>query len=150
MVNQYLKLEKIEFSGERGQMLSDLVAEMFTEFTEESNQFQSEAKEPLDISNTVSLHLSTYTSCSICRRYSTLYVCTVLSGVVCLCGCRCLLVSMRRSGGRWRTWSRGWGRWCVWRLTTAADLNQFSRYNIILQRKRDREREREFVYFTVA
>ena len=54
MVNQYLRLEKIEFGGIRGQMLSDLVAEMFTEFTELSNQFQTQAKDPLDISNTVS------------------------------------------------------------------------------------------------
>ena len=53
MVNQFLRLEKIEFGGVRGQMLSDLVADMFTEFTEESSQFQSLAKEPLDISNTV-------------------------------------------------------------------------------------------------
>lgn len=57
MVNQYLRLEKIEFGGIRGQMLSDLVAEMFTEFTELSNQFQTQAKDPLDISNTVS-HMS--------------------------------------------------------------------------------------------
>ena len=55
IVNQFLRLEKIEFGGVRGQMLSDQVAEMFTEFTELSSQFQGQAKEPLDISNTVSL-----------------------------------------------------------------------------------------------
>ena len=54
MVNQFLRLEKIEFSGVRGQMLSDLVAEMFTEFTDKSSQFQGEAKEPLNIADTVS------------------------------------------------------------------------------------------------
>ena len=54
-MNQFLRLEKIEFGGVRGQMLSDQVAEMFTEFTELSSQFQGQAKEPLDISNTVSL-----------------------------------------------------------------------------------------------
>ena len=58
MVNQFLRLEKIEFSGSRGQMLSDLVDEMFTQFTEKSAQFQGLAKGPLNISNTVSL---TYT-----------------------------------------------------------------------------------------
>lgn len=58
MVNQFLRLEKIEFSGMRGQVLSDLVADMFTEFTELSNQFQGAAKEHLNISNTVSLHLN--------------------------------------------------------------------------------------------
>lgn len=53
MVNQFLRLEKIEFSGMKGQMLSNLVADMFTEFTDKSNQFQGEAKEPLNIADTV-------------------------------------------------------------------------------------------------
>ena len=53
MVNQFLRLEKIEFSGIKGQMLSDLVAEMFTEFTDKSSQFQGVAKEPLNIADTV-------------------------------------------------------------------------------------------------
>jgi dynein heavy chain len=57
MVNQFLRLEKIEFSGVRGQMLSDLVAEMFTEFTDKSNQFQGAAKDPLNIADTVSQSL---------------------------------------------------------------------------------------------
>lgn len=65
-----MRLEKIEFSGVRGQVLSDLVAEMFTEFTELSNQFQSQAKEPLNISNTVGLpavqSYLIWQCCSIC------------------------------------------------------------------------------------
>ena len=60
MVNQFLRLEKIEFSGMKGQMLSDLVVEMFTEFTEKSNQFQGVAKEPLNITDTVSNRVHLY------------------------------------------------------------------------------------------
>ena len=67
MVNQFMRLEKIEFSGVRGQVLSDLVAEMFTEFTEKSNQFQGAAKEPLNIADTVS-KITLETSCIQCER----------------------------------------------------------------------------------
>ena len=54
IVNQFLRLEKIEFGGIRGQVLSDLVAEMYTKFTDLSSQFQSQIKDPMNITNTVS------------------------------------------------------------------------------------------------
>ena len=49
----FLRLEKIEFSGVRGQALSDLVARMFEEFTELMNTFQSQGNDPLDLSSEV-------------------------------------------------------------------------------------------------
>ena len=51
---QFLRLEKMEFGGVKGQALSELVAQMFNEFTELTNAFQSRSGDPLDISNTVS------------------------------------------------------------------------------------------------
>ena len=48
-----MRLEKIEFAGIRGQALSDLVAEMYSEFTELSGQFQGQAKDPLNITDNV-------------------------------------------------------------------------------------------------
>ena len=42
------------FGGVKGQSLSDLVAEMFTEFTDLMNAFVSKPEDPLDITNNVS------------------------------------------------------------------------------------------------
>ena len=53
---EFLRLEKIEFAGVKGRVLSDLVLRMFEEFTELSNAFQSRSDDPLDINNTVSIH----------------------------------------------------------------------------------------------
>ena len=49
----FLRLEKVVFGGIRGQMLSDLVLQMFNEFTELTNTFQSRSDNPLDTTNMV-------------------------------------------------------------------------------------------------
>ena len=51
----FLRLEKMDFGGIRGQHLSDLVVQMFNEFTELTNAFQFRGDDPLDTTNTVSL-----------------------------------------------------------------------------------------------
>lgn len=50
----FLRLEKVVFGGIRGQMLSDLVLQMYNEFTELTNTFQSRSDNPLDATNMVS------------------------------------------------------------------------------------------------
>ena len=45
----------MDFGGIRGQHLSDLVVQMYNEFTELTNAFQSRSDDPLDTTNTVSL-----------------------------------------------------------------------------------------------
>ena len=57
---EFLRLEKIEFAGVKGRVLSDLVLRMFEEFTELSNAFQSRSDDPLDINNTVSVQCVMY------------------------------------------------------------------------------------------
>ena len=54
IVVMFLRLEKIEYGGVKGQILSDLVQDIFTEFTDLVNTFQSQQNDPLDISNNVS------------------------------------------------------------------------------------------------
>ena len=44
----------MDFGGISGQQLSDLVVQMYNEFTELVNSFQSRGDDPLDITNTVS------------------------------------------------------------------------------------------------
>ena len=53
----FLRLEKMDFGGIRGQHLSDLVVQMYNEFTELTNTFQSRGDDPLDTTNTVSQSL---------------------------------------------------------------------------------------------
>lgn len=50
----FLRLEKIQFGGTKGQSLSDLVEAMFNEFNDLMNAFVSRLEDPLDISNNVS------------------------------------------------------------------------------------------------
>ena len=57
---EFLRLEKIEFAGVKGHVLSDLVLRMFEDFTELSNVFQSRSDDPLDINNTVSVQCVMY------------------------------------------------------------------------------------------
>ena len=52
-MNEFLRLEKIEFGDVKGQMLSDLVATMYSEFTELMNAFQGKGQDPLDLTSTV-------------------------------------------------------------------------------------------------
>lgn len=49
----FLRLEKIQFAGIKGQSLSDLVEAMFNEFNDLMNAFVSRPEDPLDISNNV-------------------------------------------------------------------------------------------------
>ena len=51
---EFLRLEKVEFSGVRGRSLSELVLQLFNRFSELMNKFQSGSYDPLDISKTVS------------------------------------------------------------------------------------------------
>ena len=53
----FLRLEKMDFGGIRGQHLSDLVVQMYNEFIELTNTFQSRGDDPLDMTNTVSQSL---------------------------------------------------------------------------------------------
>lgn len=55
MVMIFLRLEKIQFGGVKGQPLSDLVEAMFQEFNDLMNAFTSKPEDPLDISNNVSI-----------------------------------------------------------------------------------------------
>lgn len=48
----------MDFGGIRGQYLSDQVVQMYNEFTELINTFQSRGDNPLDTTNTVSHHSS--------------------------------------------------------------------------------------------
>ena len=45
----------MDFGGIRGQYLSDQVVQMYNEFTELTNTFQSRGDNPLDTTNTVSV-----------------------------------------------------------------------------------------------
>ena len=54
----------MDFGGIRGQYLSDQVVQMYNEFTELTNTFQSRGDNPLDTTNTVSDH-SNYLVCLI-------------------------------------------------------------------------------------
>ena len=47
----FLRLEKVDFGGVRGQMLSDWVLQLYNEFMELTNAFQSRGDDPLDIDN---------------------------------------------------------------------------------------------------
>lgn len=58
----FLRLEKVDFGGIRGQQLSDLVVQMYNEFTELTNAFQSRGDDPLDTTNTVSQSLHNHTA----------------------------------------------------------------------------------------
>ena len=50
---EFLKLEKIEIGGSKGGILSELVVQIFTEFTELMNKFTNSTYDPLDVHNTV-------------------------------------------------------------------------------------------------
>ena len=50
---EFLRLEKIEFGGVRGQALSDLVLQMFNDFTDLMTKFQGCPEDPADINNNV-------------------------------------------------------------------------------------------------
>lgn len=52
----FLRLEKIQFGGTKGQSLSDLVEGMFNEFTDMMNTFVNRPEDPLDISNNVCVY----------------------------------------------------------------------------------------------
>ncbi len=54
-MNEFLRLEKIVFGDIKGQTLTDLVAEMYTEFNELLNAFQGKGGDPLNLSTTVSI-----------------------------------------------------------------------------------------------
>lgn len=53
-MTEFLKLEKIEFGGLRGQSLSELIVQMFADFQELMNQFSNKPYDPLDLANLVS------------------------------------------------------------------------------------------------
>ena len=53
MVIIFMRLEKIQFGGVKGQSLSDLVEAMFAEFNDLMNDFVNRPEDPLDISNNV-------------------------------------------------------------------------------------------------
>ena len=67
----------MDFGGIRGQYLSDQVVQMYNEFMELTNTFQSRGDNPLDTTNTVSDH-SNYLVClisSIIMIIDTLEIC---------------------------------------------------------------------------
>ena len=53
-VNEFLKLEKIEFGGIKGRSLGEMVANIFNDFQEMMNKFSSSTYDPLDMDNHVS------------------------------------------------------------------------------------------------
>ena len=55
-VTDFLRMEKIEFGGIRGQAFSDQVTDMFTEFTDMTTAFQGRGDNPVNITNTVRGH----------------------------------------------------------------------------------------------
>ena len=56
-VQEFLKLEKIEFGGLQGRSLSELVAKIFTDFQELMNQLSGKTYDPLDPNNKVHVHI---------------------------------------------------------------------------------------------
>ena len=56
-VNEFMRLEKVMFGDIRGQSLTDLVADMFTEFSDLLSGFQGKGCDPLNLSSTVSLNV---------------------------------------------------------------------------------------------
>ena len=52
-VLEYLKLEKVAFGGSKGQVLSGMVIDIFTEFTEMMNKFTNSTYDPLDATSDV-------------------------------------------------------------------------------------------------
>ncbi len=49
----FLRMEKMQFGGVRGQILSDMGVKMFEEFQELTSGFQGKGDDPLDITNNV-------------------------------------------------------------------------------------------------
>ena len=45
---EYLKLEKVAFGGSKGQVLTGMVMNIFSEFNELMNKFTSSSYDPLD------------------------------------------------------------------------------------------------------
>lgn len=68
IVNEYLKLEKVVFGGIKGGGLTEMVEQMFTEFTDLSSQMTSKSYNPLLPDNKASsftasfVHLMVYCS----------------------------------------------------------------------------------------
>lgn len=60
-VTIFMRLEKIQFGGVKGQPLSDLVEGMFTEFNDVVNAFIGRPEDPMDITNNV---------CTLCTDYN--------------------------------------------------------------------------------
>ena len=54
---EFLRLEKMDFGGVSGQHLSELTVQMYEEFNELVNTFQSRGDDPMDTSNSVSMLL---------------------------------------------------------------------------------------------
>ena len=52
-VNEFLKLEKIEFGGIQGRCLSEMVVHIFTEFQELTGKFTNSTYDALDVHNKV-------------------------------------------------------------------------------------------------
>ncbi len=49
----FLRMEKMQFGGVKGEILSDMGVKMFEEFQEVMNSFQGRAGDPLNIDNNV-------------------------------------------------------------------------------------------------
>lgn len=52
-VNEFLRLESIVFGDIKGQVLTDLVATMYTDFTDLITEFQEKGLNPLNLSSMV-------------------------------------------------------------------------------------------------
>lgn len=65
VVEEYMKLEKIEFGGIQGRCLSEMVTHIFTEFQELTGKFSSRTYDALDVHNQVS-------ECTISHKVETL------------------------------------------------------------------------------
>ena len=50
---EYIKLEKVAFGGSKGQVLTGMVMDIFSEFTELMNKFTNSTYDPLDDSSDV-------------------------------------------------------------------------------------------------
>ncbi len=89
-VNEFLRLEKIVFGDIRGEVLTQLVAGMYTEFNDLLSAFQGKGGDPLNLTTTVStLTLSLYT-CNTEYLYNKNPITQELIGKNCLSFCRIL------------------------------------------------------------
>ena len=89
-VVEFVKLEKIEFGGVKGRSLSEMVVNIFTQFTSLMNKFNNSTYDPLDIASKVQCSIHNHVTCIVVCCAVTRCVMPSLSLSVCVCVCVCV------------------------------------------------------------